>query len=123
MSDDFIENVQKKRHWLRILYMLVFFVALYVTGAVILVLVVAQALFTLVTGSDNINLRRLGNSLSIYVHEMLRFLTYNSEYRPFPFSSFPIAGNALPAPGDDHYGETVDGETETDPSDDDRPKF
>lgn len=105
MSDDFVENVQKKQHWLRIFYMLVFLVALYVSGVIILVLVAAQALFTLISGSDNANLRRLGNSLSIYVQQILQFLTYNSEQRPFPFSPFPVTAERQPeTPGDGDTG-------------------
>jgi len=90
MSDEMIENVTKKQHWLRIFYTLLFMVALYVTAIVLLVVVIAQALFSLFSGSDNPNLRRLGASLSDYVRQLLAFATYNSEYRPFPFSPFPV---------------------------------
>lgn len=89
MSDGMMENVTKRQHWLRIFYTVLFMIALYVTAIVLLVVVVAQALFSLFSGSDNPNLRRLGASLSEYVRQLLAYATYNSDHRPFPFSSFP----------------------------------
>jgi hypothetical protein len=89
MSDDFVENLKEPSHWLRILFMLGFSVVLYVAGMVVLVLTLAQVLFSLLTGKDNLNLRSLGSSLSSYLFEILMFLTYNSDARPFPFMPFP----------------------------------
>jgi hypothetical protein len=90
MSEDFSENIKKQSFWIRILFMVGFMVAIYVTGVILLVLVIAQALFSLFTGEDNVNLRRLGANLAKYVHEILEFLTYNTETRPFPISPFPL---------------------------------
>lgn len=92
MRNDFEEilgHVKTPSTWLRVLFMLGFYVILYVTGVVILVLTLAQALFSLLTGNANDNLRRLGAALSDYVTEILQFLCYNSEVRPFPFTPFP----------------------------------
>jgi hypothetical protein len=91
MSDDIVDNLKEPSHWLRILFMLGFAVVLYVVGMVVLVLTLAQILFSLLTGKDNPNLRSLGSSLSRYIFEILMFLTYNSEIRPFPFTPFPVA--------------------------------
>ncbi|MEX1197040.1 MAG: DUF4389 domain-containing protein [Pseudohongiellaceae bacterium] len=93
MPDDMMENVTKRQHWLRIFFTLLFMVALYVTGIVLLVVVIAQALFSLFSGADNPNLRRLGASLSEYVSQVLAYATYNSDHRPFPFSAFPAQDN------------------------------
>jgi len=90
MSDDIVDNLKEPSHWLRILFMLGFSVALYVVGMVVLVLTLAQVLFSLLSGKDNPNLRSLGSSLSRYIFEILMFLTYNSEVRPFPFTPFPV---------------------------------
>jgi len=92
MSDEIVENLKKPSAWLRVLFMAGFAVALYVAGVVLLVLMLAQIVFSLVTGSDNANLRRLGASLSEYVAQILAFLTYNSEEKPFPFAPFPLSG-------------------------------
>lgn len=94
MSDDVVENLTRPSQWLRIAYMLALAVALYVAGIVLALLCVAQAIFSLLTGNDNENLRALGKDLSTYVYQILEFLSYNSELKPFPFSPYP--GSAEP---------------------------
>ena len=100
MSDEIVDNLKKPSAWLRVLFMAGFVVALYVTGVVLLVIMLAQIIFSLLTGGDNSNLRRMGAGLSTYVSQILAYLTYNSEQRPFPFSNFPqqSASDENPAP-------------------------
>lgn len=104
MSDqvhEVLEHVRTPATWLRILFMLGFCVILYPVSMVVVVLTLAQALFVIFTGSDNQNLRRLGAALAEYVGQVLRFLTYSSELRPFPFSPFPeVATTATAESGD-----------------------
>lgn len=95
-----IERIRTPSTWLRILFMLGFGVILYLVGMVLLILTVAQALFSIFTGSDNRNLRRLGAALADYVCQLLRFITYNSDERPFPFAPFPeVDPEVGPEPG------------------------
>ena len=89
MSDDIVENLKEPSQWLRIAFMIALAVALYDAGIVLTLLTIAQAIFSLLTGKDNENLRALGKDLSTYVHQILEFLTYNSELKPFPFSPYP----------------------------------
>jgi len=90
--NDVVDNVKQGSTWLRILLMLGFYVVLYVVGVVVVFVTLAQALFSLFTGSDNQNLRQLGASLSDYVAQILRYVTYNADQRPFPFNPFPAVG-------------------------------
>lgn len=92
MADQFDEMLDKLRtpaSWLRILFMLGYLVILWVSAIVVLMLTAAQALFSLFTGGNNPNLRRLGAALADYVSQILLFLSYNTEVRPFPFTPFP----------------------------------
>ena len=103
MSDDIVENLSRPEQWLRVLFMAVLVVGLYVVGLMLTLVTVGQVLFSLVTGSDNDNLRALGKSLSLYVKQILDFLTYNSEIKPFPFSPYPdsnLANNDAGAEAD-----------------------
>lgn len=97
MSDDIVENLKQPSQWFRVAFMVVFAVVLYVVGLVLTLLTVAQILFSLLTGSDNENLRALGKDLSTYVHQILAFLTYNSDYKPFPFAAYPSADESAVA--------------------------
>lgn len=82
-------NVTSSAHWVRLLFMILFALILYVASFVVGVLVLVQFLFALITGSDNQNLRQLGDSLTQYIGQTLRFLTYNSDDKPFPFADWP----------------------------------
>ncbi len=89
MSDDIVENLKQPSQWLRIVYMIVLAIALEVTSIILTLVVIGQALITLVTGNNNENLRGLAKDLAVYVNQIILFLTYNSEQRPFPFAPFP----------------------------------
>ncbi len=92
--DDLVENLKEPSVWIRILFMLAFGVLLYfILAPVIFVIMLAQALFVLLTGESNDNLRQFSSSLSKYIFETLNFLTYNSDEKPFPFSDFPDSGD------------------------------
>jgi hypothetical protein len=84
-------NLTSSKHWLRLIFMLVFAAILQLASIVMWVLVIAQFIFSLITGEDNFNLRKFGRSLSIYIFDTLKFLTYASEEKPFPFADWPQA--------------------------------
>jgi hypothetical protein len=48
-----------------------------------------QFLLVLVTGSDNENLRNLGQGLGKWVYQTIMFLTFNTESKSFPFDEWP----------------------------------
>lgn len=75
--------------WIRLAYMLLFSVLLMAARLVITLVVVIQFLLVLVIGSDNENLRNLGQGLAKWVYETVMFLTFNSEEKPFPFDEWP----------------------------------
>lgn len=97
MSEDIVENLKQPTQWFRIAFMIALAIALYLAGMILTLLIVAQALFGLLTGTDNRNLRELGAGLTQYVRQVLDFLTYNSEFKPFPFAPFP-GGEESPQP-------------------------
>lgn len=84
-------NLLSSKHWLRLVFMLLFAVLLQVASVLMWVLVGLQFLFSLITGNDNPQLRKLGYSVSTFVYQALQFLTYNSDEKPFPFSDWPAA--------------------------------
>jgi hypothetical protein len=78
-------------HWLRFVFMALFLMIACVAGYVVFVLVIVQFLFALITGEGEERLRGLGSSLSQYFFQIFRFLTYNTEDKPFPFADWPSA--------------------------------
>lgn len=89
MDEQLKTNLLSSKHWLRLLYMLLFALCLQLAGLVMWVLVGLQFLFALVSGQDNPKLRAFGDSLSRYIYDTLQFVSYNSESKPFPFSDWP----------------------------------
>ena len=88
--DNIIRNLKQGSAWVRVILMIAFAVVLYVIiPAIVLVLMITQTLFVIITGASNDNLRVLGTALSKYIFEVLQFLSYASDTRPFPFSAFP----------------------------------
>jgi hypothetical protein len=88
-NEELKSNLLSSKHWLRLVFMVLFAVLLQVVGIIMWVLVILQFVFSLITGRDNSNLREFGQSLSTYIYQILKFLTYNSEEKPFPFSDWP----------------------------------
>ena len=83
------QEVESKTAWMRVLFVALFWVVFYITQLVVLAVVVAQAAFTLISGEPNAQLLKLGDLLTQYVRDILRYVTFNSDQRPFPFSDFP----------------------------------
>jgi hypothetical protein len=90
MSDtlnEIVDNIAQPSAWIRILLMTVFAVASYFfLLPLILVLSIAQALFTLITGKGNANIRYFSSALELYISQLFKFMTYLSEVKPYPFS-------------------------------------
>ena len=93
MTDETIEidDDQNESMWVRVFMVAVFWLIFYMTQLVMLAIVVGQCAFLLITGNPNDYLKNAGDSISKYVTELLRFATFNSDKRPFPFSSFPTS--------------------------------
>ena len=91
--DNIIDNLKQPSVWVRIILMLAFAVVLYPVFLVLLVLMIAQMLFVIITGESNANLRSLGIALSAYIFQIVQFMSYVTDVKPFPFSDFPKAEN------------------------------
>lgn len=81
----FTSNIKSRSSWLRLFFMLVvallYGISRIVTGGVI-VLLFSRILFT---GGINIRLWILGQALATHTYQIILYLTFNSEQRPFPF--------------------------------------
>jgi uncharacterized protein DUF4389 len=81
------EHLKSRSTWLRLLFMLVMVVFYAVSRIVVTVVVVVQFLHVLFTGEPNPRLKEFGQSLAAYTFQILIYLTFNSEVRPFPFDA------------------------------------
>ena len=79
------ENIKSRSTWLRLLFMVVFYVLATVTSAVLSVVVVLGFFWVLFTGEKNGQLQQAGQVIAGYLYEIVRYLTFNTEDKPFPF--------------------------------------
>lgn len=84
-------NVRRGEIWIRGFYMLLFAVIYGVAKIVFGAIVLFQFGFVLLTTQRNLPLLTFGASLSRFLYEMLLFLTFNTERKPFPFADWPAA--------------------------------
>lgn len=77
--------------WERILHMLVLAVAYAIAETVLIALIFGQILFRVVTREANEPMRRRGKQLSDYLYEILLFVSFNSDEKPFPFQPWSDA--------------------------------
>lgn len=80
-------NLKSKSTWLRLVYMLVFGLLAWVATMVAAVVIVLGFFWVLFTGERNSGLASAGQSIATYLFQIVRYLTYNSEQRPFPFDA------------------------------------
>ncbi len=86
-SPNIEENLKSKSTWLRLVFMIVFALLANVAMFVTSIVVVLGFLWVLFTGETNQHLRRAGRGLSSYLYQIVRYLTYNTDDKPFPFGA------------------------------------
>lgn len=89
MSAEIKENVKNVDVWIRGLFIVIFGVILYFLFGLIWLLVVFQFLTKVITGNLNQNLSNFSAGLTEYAFQILLYITFQSEERPFPFSPWP----------------------------------
>jgi Flp pilus assembly protein TadB len=78
-------HVKSRSTWLRLFFMIVFVFVGGIARIVTVAVVVVQFFWVLLTGDRNQPLLSFGQSLATFVYQIVRYLTFNTEERPFPF--------------------------------------
>ena len=78
------ENIKSRTTWMRFLFMAICCVLVSLASLVGSVVVVFSFLWVLFTGDVNRELREVGQALASYIYQNIRFLTFNTEDKPFP---------------------------------------
>ena len=88
------KNLTDSKTWMRLVYIILFAIAFNVAEVVFAVVVIVQFVFHLFTGRANERLRALGRGLGAYVFEIVAYLTYHADEKPFPFRPWPAGAPA-----------------------------
>lgn len=90
MNQDQIKaNLLSVSFWVRLLFMLGYALALWVVWIILIVICLVQTVIVLITGRANANLQGFGTQTAAYMHQIIRFMIFSTEERPFPFNEFP----------------------------------
>ena len=86
MEQETKDNLSSRSTWMRVVYMILFAVIFNIVEFVIAVVAVVQFLSKLFTGKVNQQLQALGQGVGAYVNEIIQFLTYHTDDKPYPFA-------------------------------------
>lgn len=91
--EDLVENLKRPSLWRRVFFTLGFALLFnIILVPLVLLMVLVQVAFAVFTGEKNSNLSELSEKLVAYIVEVLGFLLFTTERRPFPFNDFPGSG-------------------------------
>ena len=78
------ENLKSRATWLRLAFMLISVMLLGVTSVVGSLIVILGFFWLLFTGEINRQMQQVGQSIAAYIYELILYLTFNTEEKPFP---------------------------------------
>lgn len=81
------DNLKSRSTWTRAVFMLICCVLVSLATMVGSFVVLLGFLWVLFTGEVNRQIREVGQSLAVYIFENVRFLTFNTDERPFPLGN------------------------------------
>ncbi|CAA6807146.1 MAG: Possible lipase [uncultured Thiotrichaceae bacterium] len=88
MSEATKVAITNSNTWMRIVYMVLFGFVYSIAEVVMIAIAVVQVLFKLSTGEVNQNLLALGKQVVKYIYNIMQFLTFSTDEKPFPFSTW-----------------------------------
>ena len=86
------ENLKSNSTWFRILFICIYAALVWLASLVGAFVVVLGLLWKLFTGEVNDQLRQAGQGIASYIFQAVRYMTFNTDTKPFPFGeSWPSA--------------------------------
>ena len=105
-----IEDQSNQSVWPRVLYMILFAIAFSISETVLFLVAVVNLVFTIVKKETHKGLVSFGASLAKYLQQIASYLTFNTEYLPFPFNNWPSDMDVKK--DSDRSGDTTPGDEE-----------
>ncbi len=90
MAENTRANLTKSSTWTRLIFIVLFSITFNVAEVVIAVITVVQFFTVLLSGGEpNKRLQDFGRTLGAYLRELVAFLAYESDDKPFPVGPWP----------------------------------
>jgi hypothetical protein len=88
-TSDVKTNVKNVDTWLRGLFIIIYAVISYVLFWIIWLVVIFQFVMKVLTANLNPNVMNFSGGLTRYAFQILEYVTFQSETRPWPFGPWP----------------------------------
>ena len=79
------ENLKSKSTWVRGLFICIFAALVWLASLAGAFVVVLGFFWKLFTGEINDQLRQAGQGIASYIYQAVRYMTFNTDTKPFPF--------------------------------------
>lgn len=90
------QSIKSDAFWIKTLFIILFSIVYRILDIVVLLLVIVQWGFTLITGQANPALNEFSESLACYISQIVRYITNNSDTKPYPFTDWPLPKRDMP---------------------------
>ena len=88
--DDLKNKLLNPKHWVRLALMLLMYVILsLLIKAVLFIVLFVQWILVMLNGEPNARLLHFTKGMNVYAYQIMEFITFNSDTRPFPLSDWP----------------------------------
>ena len=89
MTDDVKKHVKSTTTWTRLIYLILYAIIFRVASIVLFAITIIQFIKALLTGSPFERLQSFGGALAEYNKQLVAFLSYQSDEKPFPVGPWP----------------------------------
>lgn len=110
-------NLLSATFWVRVVFMAIFVLVLWVLSLALAVICVVQTLILLVSGELNQPLQRLAANSTDYLRQVVAFLVFVTEEKPFPFAPLPTSAASASATAESAAAAGASGAATTVPPD------
>ena len=83
------ENIKEPSIWVNFFLKVIYLVFLNFIVPFLGFITLLQLLFSIGSKKPNENLVSFSKKISSYIYQIINFITYSSDQRPWPFNSFP----------------------------------
>ena len=77
--------------WLRVIYTLLFYFVFWLSEFVLIGLAVVQLCHVILAGKPQKDLRSFGGNMALFIRQLIDYMVWSSDEKPFPFSDWPEA--------------------------------
>ena len=88
--DELKNKILNPDHWMRLLLMALMYIILFsLVKLIVSISLLVQWILVLFAGEPNARLRHFTKGLNRYGYQIMEFISFNSDERPFPLSDWP----------------------------------